>query len=54
MALWLAQCKTNPEIAIILATPVRTIEKHVEHILHKLGVENRVAAAIAITGIIRA
>ncbi len=54
VALWLAQCKTNPEIAIILATPVRTIEKHVEHILHKLGVENRVAAAIAITGIIRA
>jgi DNA-binding NarL/FixJ family response regulator len=39
-------------MAIILATPVRTIEKHVERILHKLGVANRVAAAVAIAEII--
>ena len=54
VALWLAQGKTNPEIAVILATPARTIEKHIERILHKLGVTNRVAAAVAIAGIIRA
>jgi DNA-binding CsgD family transcriptional regulator len=54
VALWLAQGKTNPEVALILATPVRTIEKHVERILRKLGVENRVAAAVTIAEILRA
>jgi DNA-binding CsgD family transcriptional regulator len=54
VALWLAQGKTNPEIAIILVAPARTIEKHVEHILRKLGVENRVAAAVEVTEIIGA
>ena len=53
VALWLAQGKTNPEIAIILATPARTIEKHVERILRKLRVANRVEAAVAIAEIIR-
>ena len=53
VALWLAQGKTNPEIAVILAAPVRTIEKHVEHILHKLSVEHRAAAAVAVAEIIR-
>jgi DNA-binding CsgD family transcriptional regulator len=54
VALWLAQGKTNPEIATILRTPVRTIEKHVEHILHKLGVDNRSAAALYVAEIIGA
>jgi DNA-binding CsgD family transcriptional regulator len=54
VALWLAQGKTNPEIASILAAPVRTIEKHVERILRKLGVENRAAAALAVARIVRA
>ena len=54
VALWLAQCKTNAEIASILAAPVRTVEKHVERILRKLGVENRAAAAVAMAEIIRA
>ena len=53
VALWLAQGKTNPEIASILAAPVRTVEKHVERILRKLGVENRAAAAVAMAEIIR-
>jgi DNA-binding CsgD family transcriptional regulator len=53
VALWLAQGKSNPEIATILGAPVRTVEKHVEHILHKLGVENRSAAAVAVARIIR-
>ena len=48
---WLAKGKTNGEIGIILGARPRTIEKHVEGILAKLGVENRVAAAlVAING----
>jgi DNA-binding CsgD family transcriptional regulator len=48
---WLAKGKTNGEISIILGARPRTIEKHVEGILAKLGVENRVAAAlVAING----
>lgn len=53
VALWLAQGKSNQEIANILDATSRTIEKHVEHILRKMGVENRAAAAIAMAGIIR-
>jgi DNA-binding NarL/FixJ family response regulator len=45
VAHWLANGKTNPEIALILGTKPRTIEKHMERILEKLGVENRTAAA---------
>jgi CheY-like chemotaxis protein/DNA-binding CsgD family transcriptional regulator len=42
---WVAQSKTNAEIAIILGSSPRTVEKHVEQLLARLGVENRVAAA---------
>jgi DNA-binding CsgD family transcriptional regulator len=48
VATWLTQAKANPEIAIILGMSRRTVEKHVEHILEKLGVENRTAAALLI------
>jgi DNA-binding response OmpR family regulator/DNA-binding CsgD family transcriptional regulator len=41
---WIAEGKTNAEIATILASARRTVEKHVEHLLGKLGVENRAAA----------
>ena len=41
------QGKTNEEIGIILQVSARTVEKHLEHILAKLGVENRTAAALA-------
>lgn len=47
---WLARGRTNPEIAKILAMQARTVEKHVERILIKLGVENRTAAAMRISG----
>jgi DNA-binding CsgD family transcriptional regulator len=50
IARWLAQGKSNPEIAIILQASPRTIEKHMEKILEKFGVENRTAAATMITG----
>jgi DNA-binding CsgD family transcriptional regulator len=42
---WLAEGKRNGEIGIILGTSGRTVGKHVEHILAKLGVETRTAAA---------
>ena len=50
VARWVAQGKSNPEIATILRTSPRTVEKHMEKILEKLGVENRTAAATMIAG----
>ena len=51
---WIAQGKGNSEIATILGASMRTIEKHVERIFDKLGVDSRVAAAVAALGILRA
>jgi DNA-binding CsgD family transcriptional regulator len=48
---WLTEGKTNEEIATILGFSRRTAEKHVEHIIRKLGVENRTAAARALAGV---
>jgi DNA-binding CsgD family transcriptional regulator len=42
---WVARGRTNDEIAQILRLSVRTVQKHIEHIFQKLGVENRTAAA---------
>ena len=42
---WITQGKTNAETAIILGTSPRTVDKHVEQVLERLGVENRLAAA---------
>ena len=50
IAIWLAEGKSNPEIAAILGLSARTIEKNMEHILEKLGVENRTTAALMIAG----
>jgi DNA-binding CsgD family transcriptional regulator len=38
--------KTNREIATLLVISARTVQKHLEHIFQKLGVETRTAAAI--------
>ncbi|HMK79591.1 MAG TPA: helix-turn-helix transcriptional regulator [Xanthobacteraceae bacterium] len=38
--------KTNGEIGTILSISARTVQKHLEHIFQKLGVETRTAAAI--------
>jgi DNA-binding CsgD family transcriptional regulator len=38
--------KTNGEIGTILAISARTVQKHLEHIFQKLGVETRTAAAV--------
>jgi DNA-binding NarL/FixJ family response regulator len=44
--LWIAQGKSNDEIGIILGAARNTIKKHVLHVLEKLNVESRNAAAI--------
>jgi len=44
--LWLAQGKTNPEIAIVLGNSESTVKKHVLEIFEKLGVETRTAASL--------
>jgi DNA-binding NarL/FixJ family response regulator len=44
--LWIAQGKSNEEIGVILGASRNTIKKHVLHLLEKLGVETRNAAAI--------
>lgn len=42
---WVARGKTNRDIADILGMSPRTVNKHLEHIFVKLGVETRAAAA---------
>lgn len=43
--LWIARGKTNREIGEILGTSPRTVNKHLEQVFKKLGVENRTSAA---------
>jgi DNA-binding NarL/FixJ family response regulator len=43
---WVAAGKKNRDIAQIVGARPRTIEKHLEHIYEKLGVEGRTAAAM--------
>ncbi len=47
---WLAKGKTNREVAQILEMSPRTVNKHLEQIYPKLGVENRTAAAAKAIG----
>jgi DNA-binding response OmpR family regulator/DNA-binding CsgD family transcriptional regulator len=43
--LWIANGKTNREIGQILDMSPRTVNKHLEQVFRKLGVENRTSAA---------
>ncbi len=43
--LWIAQGKTNKEIAEILTMSPKTVDKHLEQIYRKLEVDNRTSAA---------
>lgn len=45
---WVVRGKTNTEIAVILAVSPRTVQKHLEHVFRKLGVETRGAATLAL------
>lgn len=41
---WVAQGKSNSDIATILVSSPRTVAKHIEHVFGKLNVESRTAA----------
>ncbi len=49
---WAALGKTNRDIGDILGASPRTVTKHMEHILHKMGVETRTAAAARVLKLI--
>ncbi|RYG57742.1 MAG: LuxR family transcriptional regulator, partial [Alphaproteobacteria bacterium] len=44
--LWIARGKSNRDIGEILGLSPRTVNKHLEQVYSKLGVENRASAAI--------
>jgi DNA-binding NarL/FixJ family response regulator len=44
--LWVAQGKSNADIAAILETTVHTVKKHLQNIFEKLGVETRNGATV--------
>jgi DNA-binding NarL/FixJ family response regulator len=44
--LWIARGKSNRDIAEILGLSPRTVNKHLEQVYQKLGVENRASAAV--------
>jgi DNA-binding NarL/FixJ family response regulator len=44
--LWLAQGKSNPEIASIVGSAENTVRVHLSHIFEKLGADNRHAAML--------
>jgi DNA-binding CsgD family transcriptional regulator len=43
---WVAQGKTNREVGMILGSSARTVQKHLEHVFQKIGVESRTAAIL--------
>ena len=43
---WVAQGKTNRETGVILSMSTRTVQKHLERVFHKLGVETRTGAIL--------
>jgi DNA-binding NarL/FixJ family response regulator len=51
---WIARGKSNRDISEILNISARTVNKHLEQVFTKLGVENRAAAAVIAARIISA
>jgi DNA-binding CsgD family transcriptional regulator len=43
---WVAKGKTNADIGLILGLSDRTVQKHLEHVYQKLGVETRTTATM--------
>lgn len=52
--LWISRGKSNRDISEILNISARTVNKHLEQVFTKLGVENRAAAASIATRIVAA
>jgi DNA-binding NarL/FixJ family response regulator len=52
--LWISRGKSNRDISEILNISARTVNKHLEQVFTKLGVENRAAAAAIATRIVAA
>jgi DNA-binding CsgD family transcriptional regulator len=48
--LWVSRGKKNREVSEILQISPRTVNKHLEQIFAKLGVENRASAAAIAVG----
>ena len=46
---WVLRGKTNNEIGLLCDISPRTVQKHLEHIFQKFGVETRTAAAVFVT-----
>jgi DNA-binding NarL/FixJ family response regulator len=51
---WIARGKSNRDISEILNISARTVNKHLEQVFIKLGVENRAAAAVIATRVVTA
>ncbi len=51
--LWIAKGKSNRDIGDILGLSARTVNKHLEQIYVKLGVENRASAAVMAANALR-
>ncbi len=51
--LWIAKGKANRDIGEILGLSARTVNKHLEQIYSKLGVENRASAAVKAAHVLR-
>jgi CheY-like chemotaxis protein/DNA-binding CsgD family transcriptional regulator len=49
---WMAEGKTNPEIAIIIDASLNTVKKHAINLFAELGVETRTAAARLALGVL--
>ena len=43
---WIAEGKSNRDVGELLGISLRTVEKHMENILKKLGADNRTAAVL--------
>ncbi|WP_420863505.1 response regulator transcription factor [Algirhabdus cladophorae] len=51
---WLTLGKTNRDISAILGLSPRTVNKHLEQVFQKMGVDNRTSAAVAADRILHA
>lgn len=51
---WLTMGKTNRDISAILGLSPRTVNKHLEQVFQKMGVDNRTSAAVAADRILHA